>query len=93
MSSTVAPIHGTAVAHDVKKTLAMLHCSQGEAIVDLLGRGDSAIATANSSGSRLGKNQRLIVRYALQALTPSGRHYGPGLTLTFRQRLSGSRHA
>jgi hypothetical protein len=53
MIGTVAPIHGAAVAHDGKKTLAMLRHRPGEAIQELLGRLDAAIATAKATGSRV----------------------------------------
>ena len=53
MIGTVAPIHGAAVAHDGKKTLAMLRRRPGEAIPALLARLDAAIATAKSTGSRV----------------------------------------
>ena len=36
MIGTVAPIRGAAVAHDGKKTLAMLRCRPGEAVPELL---------------------------------------------------------
>lgn len=53
MVGTVAPIKGAAIAHDGKQTLAMLRRRPREAIPDLLARLDAAIATAQSSGSRV----------------------------------------
>ena len=53
MVGTVAPIKGAAVAHDGKKTLAMLRRRPREPIPELLGRLDAAIATAQSTGSRV----------------------------------------
>jgi hypothetical protein len=53
MIGTVAPIRGAAVAHDGKKTLAMLRRRPGEAVQGLLARLDAAIATAKSTGSRV----------------------------------------
>lgn len=53
MVGTVAPINGAAIAHDGKQTLAMLRRRPREAIPDLLARLDAAIATAQSSGSRV----------------------------------------
>ena len=53
MVGTVAPIRGAAVAHDGQKTLVMLRRRPREAIPDLLSRLDAAIATAQSSGSRV----------------------------------------
>jgi len=53
MIGTVAPIRGAAVAHDGNKTLAMLRRRLGEAVPELLGRLDAAIATAKSTGSRV----------------------------------------
>jgi len=53
MIGTVAPIRGAAVAHDGKKTLAMLRRQPGEAVPELLARLDAAIATAKSTGSRV----------------------------------------
>jgi hypothetical protein len=53
MVGTIAPIKGAAVAHDGKKTLAMLRRRPHEPIPDLLVRLDAAIATAQSTGSRV----------------------------------------
>jgi len=53
MVGTVAPIKDAAVAHDGKKTLAMLRRRPRELLPDLLIRLDAAIATAQSSGSRV----------------------------------------
>jgi hypothetical protein len=53
MLGSVAPINGAAVAHDGKQTLAMLRRRPNEAIPDLLTRLDAAIATAQSTGSRV----------------------------------------
>lgn len=53
MLGTVKPLCGAAVAHDGKKTLAMLRRRPSEAVADLLLRLDAAIATAQSTGSRV----------------------------------------
>ena len=53
MVGTIAPIKGAAVAHDGKKTLAMLRRRPHEAITDLLTRLHAAIATAQATGSRV----------------------------------------
>jgi hypothetical protein len=53
MLGTLAPISGAAVAHDGKKTLAMLRRRPGEAVPELLTRLDAAIATAKSTGVRM----------------------------------------
>jgi hypothetical protein len=53
MLGTIAPIASAAVAHDGKKTLAMLRRRSGETLPDLLARLDLAIATAQSTGSRV----------------------------------------
>ena len=53
MIGTVAPIRGAAVAHDGKKTLAMLRRRPGETLPALLARLDAAIATAKSTSSRV----------------------------------------
>lgn len=53
MIGTIAPIEGAAIAHNGKKTLAMLRRRRGEALADLLVRLDTAIATAQSTGSRV----------------------------------------
>jgi hypothetical protein len=53
MVGTVAPIRDAAVAHDGRKTLAMLRRRPREAIPDLLARLDAAIATAQTTGSRV----------------------------------------
>jgi hypothetical protein len=51
MLGTVKPISDAAVAHDGKKTLAMLRRRGSETVPDLLARLDAAIAAAKSSGS------------------------------------------
>ena len=53
MVGTVAPIKGAAVAHDGKKTVAMLRRRPQELIPDLLARLDAAIATAQATGARV----------------------------------------
>jgi hypothetical protein len=53
MIGTIAPIQSAAVAHDGKKTLAMLRRRSGEALPDLLARLDGAIASAQSTSSRV----------------------------------------
>jgi len=53
MVGTVAPIKGAAVAHDGKRTLAMLRRRPHEGVRDLLARLDAAIATAQASESRV----------------------------------------
>jgi hypothetical protein len=53
MVGTIAPIKGAAVAHDGKKTLAMLRRRPHEPIPELLARLDAAIATAQSTGCRI----------------------------------------
>jgi len=53
MVGTIAPIKGAAVAYDGKKTLAMLRRRPREPIPELLARLDAAIATAQSTGSRV----------------------------------------
>jgi hypothetical protein len=53
MVGAVAPIRDAAVAHDGRKTLVMLRRRPREAIPDLLARLDVAIATAQSTGSRV----------------------------------------
>ena len=53
MVGTVAPIRDAAVAHDGKRTLAMLRRRPHEAIADLLARLDTAIGTAKATGTRV----------------------------------------
>lgn len=53
MIGTIAPIQSAAVAHDGKKTLAMLRRRSQEALPELLARLDGAIASAKSTGSRV----------------------------------------
>lgn len=53
MVGTIAPIKGAAVANDGKKTLVMLRRRPREPIPELLARLDAAIATAQSTGSRV----------------------------------------
>jgi hypothetical protein len=70
MVGTVAPIRDAAVAHDGKKTLAMLRRRPHEAIPDLLARLDAAIGTAKATGTRVdeinsaGANHRYEIRLA-----------------------------
>jgi hypothetical protein len=67
MLGTVKLLCGEAVAHDGKKTLAMLRRRPPEAVADLLLRLDAAIATAQSAGSRVDKINKPSsdVRYEL----------------------------
>lgn len=53
MLGTVKPISNAAVAHDGKKTLAMLKKKPREDLQDLLERLDAAIAEARASGQRV----------------------------------------
>jgi hypothetical protein len=53
MLGTLNPLAGAAVAHDSKKALAMLRRRPAEAVEELLLRLDTAIATAQSTGSRV----------------------------------------
>lgn len=53
MLGTVKPISNAAVAHDGKKTLAMLKKKPSEDLQDLLERLDAAIAEARASGQRV----------------------------------------
>jgi hypothetical protein len=55
MLGTVKPISDAAVAHDGKKTLAMLRRRAAETVPDLLAQLDAAIAAAKSTGSRVGE--------------------------------------
>jgi len=58
MIGTVAPIRDAAVAHDGKKTLAMLRRRPDEAIPDLLARLEIAIGTAKATGTRVDEINR-----------------------------------
>jgi hypothetical protein len=62
------PISDAAVAHDGKKTLAMLRRRAAETVPDLLAQLDAAIAAAQSTGSRVDEiNQpNSAARYKLQ---------------------------
>jgi len=53
MIGTIAPIQGAAVAHDGKKTIALLKRKPTEPIAALFSRLDIAIATARSTGQRV----------------------------------------
>jgi hypothetical protein len=53
MIGTVKPIKEAAVAHDGKKTLAMLRYGPLEPLTQILRRLDVAIATAQSTGQRV----------------------------------------
>lgn len=67
MLGSLKPISSAAVAHDGKKTLAMLRRRPAELIEDLLLRLDAAIATAQSTGSRVDEINKphANVRYEL----------------------------
>lgn len=67
MVGTVKPIENAAVAHDGKKTLAMIRKRPDESLEQLLQRLDAAIAAARHSGRRVDEiNQPDIgVRYKL----------------------------
>ena len=53
MVGAAKPLPYTAVAHDGKKTLAMLRRRKNETLDELLTRLDAAIATAQSTGRRV----------------------------------------
>jgi hypothetical protein len=67
MLGTVKPLANAAVAHDGKKTLAMLRQRPKEPVEGLLGRLDLAIAEARKSGQRVDEinNPESSVRYEL----------------------------
>lgn len=50
MIGTIKPIRHAAVAHDGKKTLAMLRCKAGESLENILQRLELAIAQAQLDG-------------------------------------------
>jgi hypothetical protein len=50
MLGTMQPVHGAAVAHDGKKTLARLRRRSGETVLQLLNRLDEAIGKAKATG-------------------------------------------
>jgi len=50
MMGTMQPIQGAAVAHDGKKTVAMLRRRPNESVAQLLARLDEAIAKAKATG-------------------------------------------
>ena len=50
MIGTIKPIRHAAVAHDGKKTLAMLRCKAGESLEHILQRLELAIAQAQHDG-------------------------------------------
>lgn len=58
MVGTVPPIRDAAVAHDGKKTLAMLRHRPHEAIPDLLARLDVAIGIAKATDTRVDEINR-----------------------------------
>jgi hypothetical protein len=53
MIGTVAPIPGAAIAHDGKKTIAMIKRRDAESATDLIVRLDGAIALNRSTGLRI----------------------------------------
>jgi hypothetical protein len=67
MLGTIAPVHGAAVAHDGRKTLAMLRRRPNESTASLLNRLDAAIATAQKTGTRVDEINDLArdERYAI----------------------------
>ena len=67
MLGSVKPIHGAAVAHDGRKTLAMLKQRPNEDVPALLARLDEAIATAQRTGARVDELNRpgATTRYEL----------------------------
>jgi len=67
MIGTIAPIRDAAVAHDGKKTLALLRQRPQETLTDLLNRLEAAIATAQSTGQRVDEinNPSSHLRYEL----------------------------
>ena len=68
MLGTVKPIVGAAVAHDGKRTLAMLKRQPDETVEQLLQRLDRAVHTANDTGTRVDEiNQpKSDVRYEIK---------------------------
>ena len=68
MLGTVKPIVGAAVAHDGKRTLAMLKRQPDETVEQLLQRLDRAVYTATDTGARVDEiNQpKSDVRYELK---------------------------
>ena len=68
MLGTVKPIVGVAVAHDGKRTLAMLKRQPGETVEQLLQRLDRAVYSATETGARVDEiNQpKSDVRYELK---------------------------
>jgi hypothetical protein len=67
MLGTVKPLAHAAVAHDGKKTLAMLRQRPEEPVEELLERLDQAIAEARKSGQRVDEinNPESSVRYEI----------------------------
>jgi hypothetical protein len=53
MIGTIKPVNGAAVAHDGKKTLAMLRRKPNEPIEELLQRLNTAIGVAKKAGCRI----------------------------------------
>jgi hypothetical protein len=53
MLGTLPPVEGTAVAHDGKKTVAMLRRRPNETVAQLLARLDDAIGKAKATGQRV----------------------------------------
>ncbi len=82
MIGTLAPIRGAAVAHEGKKTLAMLRRRQGEAVLELLAPLDAAIATAKSTGSRVDEINDASSDRRYEIWPAPGRQYGLGMTPT-----------
>lgn len=91
MISTVAPIDNAAVAHDGKKTLAMLHRGTNESVADLLVRLDAAIADAKAGGrcvDEINSLPQMPATGADRARTASRRRL-PTFNAEAQQRVSG----
>jgi hypothetical protein len=67
MIGTMKPLHGVAVAHDGKHTLAMLRRRSEESLTDLLARLDAAIVAAQASGNCVDEINLAFVLGALRA--------------------------
>ena len=73
MLGTLAPVKGTAVAHDGAKTLAMLRRRPGEAVNELMARLNDAIAEAKATGQRIDEINKAAASQSYEVVNPTSR--------------------
>jgi hypothetical protein len=71
MLGTLPPVEGTAVAHDGKKTVAMLRRRPNETVRQLLTRLDDAIGKAKATGQRVDEINASSPNETYEVATPA----------------------